>query len=42
MASTSKPKSCNGKVADLLPTYPDTTWLWIDKTLSSSLVLMIM
>ena len=34
MASTSNPSSWSGKVADLLPTYPDTTWLWTDRILS--------
>lgn len=24
--------TCNGKDADLFPTYPLTTWLWIDST----------
>lgn len=25
--------TCKGNVALLFPTYPCTTWLWIDKTL---------
>ena len=43
-ASTSKPRSCRGKVALLFPTYPDTTWLWTDKTrfvLSSSIIVVV-
>ena len=25
--------TCKGNVADLLPTYPQTTWLWMERTL---------
>jgi hypothetical protein len=38
MASTSKPRSWSGNVADLLPTYPDTTWLWTERTRSSDIL----
>ena len=41
MASTSNPSNCSGNVADLFPTYPDTTWLWIDKILFSWSDMMI-
>ena len=41
MASTSNPSNCKGNVADLFPTYPETTWLWIDKILFSWSDIMI-
>ena len=41
MASTSNPSNCKGNVADLFPTYPETTWLWIDKILFSWSDMMI-
>lgn len=33
--STSNPSNWSGNIAALLPTYPDTTWLWNDNTRQS-------